>query len=176
MAAPVRIDGLPETLRALKAIDPAMEKEIRKEINFAAGSIRDLARRYVPAESPMSGWTADSWQGKGYDSSVIRRGITVKRRGDRRRPNSFQQEIRIANGSAAGAIYELAGSKSNGRSASGRRFIENIAATGLRTPLRRVVVRAGVEKGDEVRRRIFNAVVKAEALVERMMPRGSNRR
>ena len=174
MAAPVRIDGLPETLRALKSIDPTMEKEIRKEINTAAGSIRDLARRYVPDQSPMSGWSEDSWSGRGWDSAEVRRGISVKRYGNRRRPNSFRQEIRIVNGSAAGVIYELAGSKSNGYSPQGRQFIQNVADSGLRTPLRRLVVRAGAEKGDEVRRRIFAAVVKAEGIVRRRMPRGSN--
>lgn len=172
MAQPVRIDGLDRTLRALKATDPLMEKEIRKEINQAAGSIRDLARRYVPAESPMSGWTADNWGARGYDAAAIRKGITVKRRGSRKRRNSFQHEIRIVNSSAAGVIYELAGSKSNGYSPQGRQFIQNISNSGLRAPLRRLVVRAGVEKGEEARRRIFNATVKAEYMVKRMMRRG----
>lgn len=171
MAQPVRIDGLDRTLRALKAIDPTMEKEIRKEINAAAGSIRDLARRYIPAESPMSGWEAPNWGARGYDSATMHKGIKVVRRGSRRRPNSFRQEIRIVNGSAAGMIYELAGSKSDGRTPQGRKFIQNIAESGLRTPLRRLIVRAGVEKGKEARDRIFAAVVRAEHIVGRMMRR-----
>lgn len=171
MAQPVRIDGLDRTLRVLSQIDPIMEKEIRKEINAAAGSVRDLARRYVPSESPMSGWQAPNWGARGFDAATIKKGITVVRRGDRTKPGSYRREIRIVNKSAPGVIYELAGSKSNGITPQGRVFIRNIAESGLRQPLRRLVVRAGVEKGKEARQRVFDAVVKAEGIVRRKLRR-----
>lgn len=167
----VRIDGLDRTLRALKQLDPVMEKEIRKEINAAAGSIRELARRYIPAESPMSGWQAPNWGARGFDSATMKKGIKVVRRGDRKKPGSYRREIRVVNSSAPGVIYELAGTKSNGITPQGRVFVRNIAESGLRQPLRRVVVRAGVEKGKEARQRVFDAVVKAEGIVQRMMRR-----
>lgn len=148
-----------------------MEKEIRKEINEAAGSVRDLARRYIPSESPMSGWQAPNWGNRGFDSAAMKKGIKVVRRGDRTKPGSFRREIRVVNKSTPGVIYELAGSKSNGITPQGRVFIRNIAESGLRQPLRRVVVRAGVEKGQEARQRVFNAVVKAEGILRRKMRR-----
>lgn len=171
MWQPVRIDGLSRTLRAIGSVDKVMEREIRRELNQAAGSVRDLARRYVPAESPMSGWTIDNWGHRGYNPADMKAGIQVVRRGNRGRAGSFRREIRIVNRSAAGVIYELAGTKSKGYSPQGAQFIRNIADSGLRVPLRRLLVRAGVEKGPEARQRIFNAVVKAEGILQRMMRR-----
>lgn len=171
MWQPVRIDGLDRTLRAIGSVDKVMEKEIRKELNAAAGSVRDLAQRYIPQESPMSGWSIDNWGHRGYDPAAMKSGIKVVRRGNRGRSGSYRREIRIVNRSAPGVIYELAGTKSLGRSPQGAQFVRNIAATGLRVPLRRLLVRAGVEKGPEARQRVFNAVVKAEGIVQRMMRR-----
>jgi hypothetical protein len=65
-------------------------------------------------------------------------------------------------------IYELAGTKSNGRDERGQRFIRQIASTGLRTPLRRLIVRAGVEEGPKARKAIVDALVRLEKATNRV--------
>ena len=158
--AAIVIRGYRQLLRDLDAIQPGLRKETMKEINRAAGEVRTLARGYLPEDPGMSGWDranyspGSRWYVRGYNAREARAGIQVKRGQSRPNGTGYKNEIAIENRSAAGMIYELAGSKSDGRDARGARFIDNIAATGLRKPLRRVVLRAVVERGPHAADRI----------------------
>ena len=57
--AEVKVTGIRQTLSALNAIEPALTKGFRKELNESVAIIRDRARGFVPTETPMSGWEAN---------------------------------------------------------------------------------------------------------------------
>lgn len=115
----VAVIGLKETLRALDQMDRRTRKEVREELHRAAIDVRDLAKSYVDPEG-LSGW--GKWKG-GYSARNIEAGIRVTRAtrtafgGGKER--SF---IAVVNSNVAGAIWEVAGRKSDGRKArKGRR-------------------------------------------------------
>jgi len=167
----VKATGVRETLRALKRVQPDLEAELRKNINTAVRELVKTARGFIPSESPMSGWTEDSWGQRGWSTSAARRGIKRENPSRRVSNRGFITAIAVSNMSAAGMIYELAGSKSRGRTPQGRQFIENIetAPDSLRAPLRRVVVRAGVEKGEETRQAVEDALQTAQRVTQRRL-------
>lgn len=163
--------GVQQTLRALKLIDRDLEKQIRKAINTAVGRIRTVARGFIPSESPMSGWTENSWGHRGWNTTAARAGIQRKNDSYRVGTGGWVRSVDIANLTAPGMIYELAGSKSSGIG-SGKQFIKNIAGEpgSLRTPLRRVVVRAGIGEGPRTKNNIEQAVAVAEAVTQNRIP------
>lgn len=172
MGIAVNIDqpSLRATLRALKLASADIEKQVRKSINEAVAQIRTTARGYIPQESPMSGWTPGSWGHRGWSTSEARAGIQRKNDSYKTDQGSWVRSIEIANTSAAGMIFELAGSKSDGHSRAGRQFITNIERHGLRRPLRRALVRAGVEELPRTRKRIEEAVAVAETVIQQRIP------
>lgn len=165
----VKVTGVRETLRALKKVAPDLEKETRKAINKAVRDVVGAARGFVPASAPMSGWTPGSWGGRGWETAQVTRGIKRSNPSRRARGGGWIYGIDVINQSAAGMIYEVAGSKSDGRTRSGQQFITNIERSGLRRPLRRLVVRAGVEKGDEAKRDINRALEDAQRTSQRRL-------
>lgn len=170
----VKVVGYRAAMRALRDMPEDLRKATRLEINRAANEAVKLARGYAPDDPGMRGWdkanysSGSRWYDRAWSGPEVRRGIRVYRgRDDRNSYRGWVNAIGIENRSAAGMIYELAGSKSNGRDERGRRFIDNIASTGLRKPLRRVVVRAGVEIGPKVTRRILAALKAVERRTNR---------
>lgn len=180
----VKVLGVRETLRALNDFQPKMAKEIRKEINDAAALVRNRARGYVPVEAPMSGWAVmpgktGRWSERSFDSSEIKRGIKTVRGVESIRNGTgfnagknYAYSIRVENTTAAGMIYEGAGTvhptgEDTSHGNRGKRFVESIAKTGLRIPLHRLVVRAGVEVGPQARKMYEHAVQRAERAIQR---------
>lgn len=171
----VRIVGFRESVRALNKFPTDLQRDTRREINRAVLDTVKVARGYVPADPAMSGWDkanyaeGSRWYDRGYNATEIRRGLRVYRgSGKSANHRGWYTAIGAENRSAAGMIYELAGSKSAGRTPAGRRFIRNIASTGLRTPLRRLIVRAGVEEGSKATARILAALRRLEASTNRV--------
>lgn len=166
--AGVKVTGVRQTLRALKKLQPDLEKEVRKSINESVREVVLTARGFIP-DQPMTGWTAESWGHRGWDKRTAIMGI--KRQNPSRRVNGrgYFYAIDVANLSAPSMIYELAGTKSDGRSPQGRQFINNIERSGLRRPLRRVVVRAGIEKGEKAKESILAALAKAQQVTQRRL-------
>lgn len=167
--AAIQVTGYRQLLRDLDQITPGLRKETMKEISAAAGDVRDLARRYAPDTSPMSGWSwgayranESKWADRAYGVNEVRAGIRTQRGQSRPDRSGYRNEIGIENRSPAGMIYELAGSKSRGEG-TGVKFIENIAATGLQVPLRRLVLRAVIELQPQTRARIQKALEHAQA-------------
>ena len=99
---------------ALRRFAPDLEKNLRKELASALKPVVKLARGYVPAESPMSGWAARSFSEARfpfYSARTIQRGITYSTVVSKPNKNGFTSNAAIYNRSAAGAIYETAGRK-----------------------------------------------------------------
>jgi hypothetical protein len=112
--ATVEIRGNSDLRKAMRRFAPDLEKNLRKEMASGLKPVVAKARGYVPAESPMSGWAARSFnQGKfpTFNSGVIQRGITYSTTVSKTNKNGFNSMAAIYNKSASGAIYETAGRK-----------------------------------------------------------------
>ena len=104
--APITVEGLDDTLRALRTVDPEAMKALRKGFKAVATPILDKAKKNVPAQ-PMSGW--GNWGGrKNYKKSAVESGLRSQVSVTKTRAN-----LRLVNANPAGAIFETAGSKNN---------------------------------------------------------------
>jgi hypothetical protein len=120
---PTELKGGVELRKALRNFTPDLAKETTKEIgNFLKPVVRN-ARGFMPAESPLSGWAARSFnEGKfpTYNGAIAKRGIKYKTSPSKANRRGFRSLISILNTSAAGAIYETAGRKNAGGNFSPR--------------------------------------------------------
>lgn len=114
MQVKVELLGDVELRRAMRKFAPDLEKNLRKQIGAALKPVVREARGYVPAQSPMSGWAARSFnQGSfpTYSSSVIKAGITYSSVPSKMNRDGFRSMASILNKSRVGSIYEGAGRK-----------------------------------------------------------------
>jgi hypothetical protein len=116
---PVVVTGVKQLQKAMKDVDPALNKEMRMEIRSAMIPIRNKARGYMPANGMMlSGWTKDLGSDvlnyrpfPKYNQTVAQQGIIYREGQNKRNLSGFKAVFYVANTSAAGAIYETAGRK-----------------------------------------------------------------
>lgn len=128
-----RVEGLDEAIHYLKQFDKETLKALNKELY---GVMKDLvveARSLAPSVTPMSGWAEPSKYGAEwgtrllFDARKVKTGIRSKI-GTVRHPNSYttSRTYLLINANPAGAIYETAGRKSEGKGPNGRGFIRQI--------------------------------------------------
>ena len=133
----VKLDGVKETLRAIRKIDPELLKEMNKEIKGVMIPIRDKARGYAPTAAPggLYNWDEGAYTKKItarnsafrtfnsegrlrrfplYQAEVARKGIYYTAAPSKRNRNGWSSRYIVANASASGAIYETAGRKNPG--------------------------------------------------------------
>lgn len=133
----VKLDGVKETLRAIRKIDPELLKEMNKEIKGVMIPIRDKARGYAPTAAPggLYNWDEGKYTTKItarnsafrnlnddgsrrrfplYQAEVARKGIYYTAAPSKRNRNGWSSRYIVANASASGAIYETAGRKNPG--------------------------------------------------------------
>jgi hypothetical protein len=112
---PAEVRGALELRKAIKKFTPDLAKETRKELANVLAPIVKIARGFVPSTAPLSGWAKSSstalWTEKGrlWSTSEARGGIGYKTSPSKPNDKGFRAIARIANTSAAGAIYETAG-------------------------------------------------------------------
>lgn len=132
-----KVDGVKETLRALRKIDPELLKEMNKEIKGIMIPIRDKARGYAPTAAPggLYNWDEGKYTKKItarnsafrtfnnegrlrrfplYQAEVARKGIYYSQAPSKRNKSGWSSQYIVANASASGAIYETAGRKNPG--------------------------------------------------------------
>lgn len=120
----VEVVGLSEALKALKAIEPDLHTELKKEITALLDPVVKKARGYVPMTiAGLSNWTYTQAgiTGKSsvfrvgkfplYNPTQVKRGIKSEFFPTRHSNNGFVSLVRVVNQSAAGAIFETAGRK-----------------------------------------------------------------
>ena len=130
------VNGVPETLRALRRIDPDLRREVPDRIKNAA-EIREMVqtiRNLQPTSPPVSGWAR--WKTTRYGATTairwqpgnIRRQINVQFRGTRPRgaPAGSWPVLRIRSTHGAQSAFEMMGRKNKGRTASGKKLIEAV--------------------------------------------------
>lgn len=121
---PVEVKGLIEVTKAMRKLQPDMDKELSKTVRAILKPVVKTARSYATPTIPgLSGWT---FAGRGkqisagnsafrvgqfpkYNASEVRSGIKYSARKSRPNRKGFTALYRINNNSRAGAIYETAG-------------------------------------------------------------------
>jgi hypothetical protein len=131
----VKLDGVKETLRSIRKIDPELLKEMNKEIKGFMIPIRDKARGYAPTAAPggLYNWDEQTYAirvvkpretaGRKfplYQAESVRKGIYYSAAASKRNKNGWSSQYIVANASASGAIYETAGRKNPGGSSRSR--------------------------------------------------------
>lgn len=121
---PKVIEGLDETLDALKNYYPALYKELNAEIRPVMKGLVMESRALIPNEiAGLSSWKYKRQKGEKqsqtsrarafptYDASVARKGITFTLGLAKRNANGWVNAYTLFNRSAVGAILETAGRK-----------------------------------------------------------------
>lgn len=126
--------GLRDTKKALKDYAPDVLKQMNAEIRGVGKSLTLVAKADIPEAPPMRGWrqvpasagrTRGSAGWPAWDPAAIRKGIKFKTGGRRTKGSAISDAYSLVNDSAAGAIFEVAGRRSNG-SGTGVDFINNL--------------------------------------------------
>jgi len=133
----VKLDGVKETLRSLRKLDPELLKEMKQEIKGVMIPIRDKARGYAPSPVPgnLYNWNEGTkgrkitarnsafrtFNEEGrlrrfplYDAAAASKGVYYTAAPSRRNRNGWSSQYIVANASASGSIYETAGRKNPG--------------------------------------------------------------
>ena len=111
---PTELKGAIEARKALKKFTPDLSKELQKEMADLLKPIVTVARGFIPA-TVLSGWSKAEASDTKYrqfprfDAAAARRGIGYRTAPSKVNRSGFRALARIANVSAAGAIYETAG-------------------------------------------------------------------
>jgi hypothetical protein len=136
IASSNEITGVYETLAALKAFDVNLARRTDKKINDAAREVANLGQSLVDPQG-LSGFQRQLPGGRvgarraGYDPAEISKGIKVKRRRQKKASNGeVRSFVVIANTTAAGAIWEVAGRTSDGVTPAGIAMVRNIRNRG----------------------------------------------
>lgn len=123
VSAKVEVNGLADTLRTLRRVDPELRKTTIKRMKLAAKPMQAEAKKLFPDASPLSGW--GNWRG-GYDGRNVKRNVKVSFKGSKARNSNVIPLLTLRQTSAAGAIFDIAGRKSSGNSPSGRAMIARL--------------------------------------------------
>lgn len=135
MPKEIAIYGVHETLAALKALDANAARQINRAINKSVDKVAQTARGLVDPQG-LSGWQRQLPGGRGgarragYEPSEIARGIKVKRKRPRKRGPLVSAFAVVQNTTPAGAIWEVAGRKSDGITPAGIAMVEAIRRRG----------------------------------------------
>jgi uncharacterized protein YfaP (DUF2135 family) len=173
----VVLTGIKETLDSLKKFDKDAVKNFNKVINSALTDAERSARGFVKADPPMSGWRKTdalaprSRGGRGwpaYHQGIIQQGIRKSKVQGKVRGDYTTSAGALVNKSAAGAIIEVAGRKTQGRG-TGRSFIRSLTDE-IKNPSR-LVWQAVDAKRSEVQRKVVGALDDAKKILQRNLDR-----
>jgi len=107
--------NIAQSVDALEKFDSEVGKILKKEIRAGANEVAKAARRKVP-QNGLTNWGAWTYSRDGRDLGFIggwvKRGIVVQTKRSRSRGSTVALGYRVVTKTAAGAIFELAGSKS----------------------------------------------------------------
>lgn len=146
--AAVKVEGIEETLRALRAMGPEAKKALNKELKAAGELVRQDARSRFPSGPPLSRWVGGGRTSGGFPvwSTSTKERATVKSAVGKgsRKAGTYQAGalVRITETSPAAAVFDYAGSQ--GGSAA-RTFVQNMVAK--HGPARRTLLGAYDETG-----------------------------
>lgn len=133
---PQPIHGYYQTIAALRELDKNAARRVDAGINKAAKKLAEQAQGLVVNDilsgfaRQLPGGTAGNRRkadgGNAVQMPAVRSGIKVKRKRQRKRGNELRSFVVIANTTALGAIWEVAGRSSEGDTPQGKAMIRNI--------------------------------------------------
>lgn len=120
----LEVTGVAETLKALAKTDPELRKAVIKDMKTAARPLEAAARALVPVR-PLTNWYG--WRG-GYQQPTVQRGIKVAFRAGkvRGKPNDHFPLLSLRQTNAGGAIFDMAGRTSRGKTPAGEAMIRKL--------------------------------------------------
>ena len=153
------------TTQAIRRLAPDLNKAMNKRINRALQVVVDDARGFIPEISPLRNWAQPGqgsglWASKSFDRNEVSKGITKTRAGGTRRTSEgLVSSYAILDKTAAGVIFESAGTKSTGSTPQGKFFIRRIASwSGLAPTKHKMIVRALIKDRPMVVEEIHTAI------------------
>jgi len=176
---PVVVNGVKQLQKAMRDVEPQLNKQMSKDIKTAMLIVRDKARGYLPQQNEvLSGWgkgtaSADTVKYRPfppYDYSLAKNLIKYNAGTNRRNRSGFAAAFYVANISAPGAIFETAGRKNpRGSSTSkslnpnaGIHFIESAESLsqmkGQNKQKGRLIYRAWSEESNRVIPAVVDAI------------------
>ena len=184
---PVEVKGVIALRKALNAYAPDLAKELTKEMTASLKVIQKTARGFVPNQAPggLYNWQFDAnrkitaqnsmfktFNTEGrvrffplYNATEIKRGIVYRTGYGKPNRQGFRSLFRVKNMSAAGAIYETAGRKTQGLTPQGARFVQQGPIYGRKRKGQdmrgRVLYRAYEQDEGQQTKAIFAAIEKA---------------
>ena len=114
---PVIVIGLKEAQKAMRKLQPELNKNLNHELHAFLLPVVTKAQNYVPdsAISGLSRWTAYDGRFPQFSPAAAKKGIRAEFFPARRKSTGFTSMVRIVNSNAAGAIFETAGRKSGAK-------------------------------------------------------------
>lgn len=121
----VTIENVPATLRMLKKIDPDLRKKVPEQIKSYAQPLLNDAKASLPTTAPLSGWNRSRFR---WRAGTVRNGVKLQFKGTRPRnsPANSWAVLRLRSTTAPGAVYDIAGRKSSGRTQTGQIMIREL--------------------------------------------------
>lgn len=175
---PMQVYGYYETIAALRALDKNAARRIDAGINKAAKVVAEEAKQLVDNDilsgfaRQLPGGTEGNRRqayGMGYDDALVKAGIKVKRKRQTKRGNQLRSFVVVANTTPLGAIWEVAGRASTGKTNAGRAMIRNIKARD--GDASRTIWRALDANGGKVQDEIQQQIDEARRLCQRQINR-----
>ena len=121
----VTIENVPATLQMLKKIDPDLRKKVPEQIKSYAQPLLNDAKSSLPTTAPLSGWNRSRFR---WRAGTVRNGVRLQFKGTRPRnsPANSWAVLRLRSTTAPGAVYDIAGRKSSGRTQTGQIMIREL--------------------------------------------------
>jgi len=168
MEATVRVQGVKETLKILKQVDPELRKALMKEMRTAAKPLVQEVQRALPVQAPLSGM--DNEGRLGWNSTRVTRNVKLKVGGKKVRSQRGQEFplLRVTINDAAAAMFDMAGRGGSGNTPQGQALIRGLSRYGAPS---RTAYPSAEKRLPEVTRGVLEAIDKAAAQINREIAR-----
>ena len=121
---PVNVTGVKQLQKAMRDVEPALNKQMSKDIKAVMLIVRDKARGYLPAQNEvLSGWGKGTASAEtinyrafpAYDYALAKEKVAYSAGQNKRNRSGYRAAFYVYNNSAPGAIFETAGRKNQPR-------------------------------------------------------------
>ena len=115
---PVVVNGVKQLQKAMRDVEPALNKQMSQDIKAVMLTVRDKARGYLPAQNDvLSGWGKGTASAEtinyrafpAYDYALAKSKVAYSAGQNKRNKSGYRAAFYVYNNSAPGAIFETAG-------------------------------------------------------------------
>ena len=122
-----QVYGVQEAMKALRAMEPALQREAVRKIKVAAEPMAAGVREAIPTQAPLSGMNNRGRLGWGARGGTA---VKVKYGGKRNRDRNEWPLVSIVLTGAAASVYDMAGRGSPGHTPQGKALVSGLTAAG----------------------------------------------